>query len=114
MMFSSHNRDYRHFRKPYWLSDFKFNLSIVKNLASYLFFLPRHLQMRKHEIFSDEYAIVNDYDHRFSLLVYYIGVSNELEQLESIGFSEIKAQNDKGDQVEADQDSFWIYYLARK
>lgn len=114
MMFSSHNRDYRHFREPFWLTEPKFNLSFVKNLLSYVFFLPRHLEMRKQEVFSDEYAIVNDHDHRFSLLVYYINVGRQIEQLEDIGMSEVKAYNAKGDQISADKDSFWIYYLATK
>lgn len=114
IMFSSHNRDYRHFRKPYWLMEPKFSLSFVKNLLSYVFFLPRHLQMRKHEVFNDEYAIVNDQDHRFSLLVYYIGIGRQIKQLEDIGMSGIKAYNANGNQVNAYKDSFWIYYLATK
>ena len=114
IMFSSHNRDYRHFRKPYWLTEPKFNLSFVKNLLSYVFFLPRHLRMRKHEVFNDEYGIVNDQDHRFSLLVYYINVCRQIKQLEDTGMSDVKAYNMKGDQVIADKDSFWIYYLATK
>lgn len=114
MMFSSHNRDYRHFRRPYWLMEPKFSKSFAKNLLSYIYFLPRHLQMRKLEIFNDEYAIVNDQDHRFSLLVYYIRVGQQIKQLEDIGMSDVKAYNMKGDQVNADKDSFWIYYLGEK
>ncbi|HBE82355.1 MAG TPA: class I SAM-dependent methyltransferase [Blastocatellia bacterium] len=114
IMLSSHNRDYRHFRKPYWLTEPKFSLSFAKNLLSYVFFLPRHLQMRKHEVFNDEYAIVNDQDHRFSLLVYYIRVGQQIKQLEDIGLSDVKAYNMRGDRVTADKDSFWIYYLATK
>lgn len=114
IMFSSHNRDYRHFRKPYWLTEPKFKLSFVKNLVSYVVFLPRHLQMRRREVINDEYAIVNDQDHRFSLLVYYISISRQIKQLEDFGMSNVKAYSMKGDQVIADKDSFWIYYLATK
>ncbi|HRK51998.1 MAG TPA: hypothetical protein PLN05_16380 [Pyrinomonadaceae bacterium] len=70
--------------------------------------------MRKHEVFNDEYAIVNDQDHRFSLLVYYIGIGRQIKQLEDIGLSDVKAYNMRGDRVTADKDSFWIYYLATK
>lgn len=114
IMFSSHNRDYRHFRKPYWLTEPKFSLSFAKNLLSYIFFLPRHLQMRKHEVFNDEYAIVNDQDHRFSLLVYYIGIGKQIWQLENIGFFNIKAYNPTGEPVRSDLESFWIYYVGEK
>ncbi|QQS33547.1 MAG: class I SAM-dependent methyltransferase [Acidobacteriota bacterium] len=114
IMFSSHNRDYRRFGKPYWLTESKFSLSFAKNLLSYVFFLPRHLQMRRREVSNEEYAIVNDHDHRFSLLVYYISVGQQIKQLEDIGMSDIKAYDMTGEQVNADTDSFWIYYLATK
>ena len=113
-MFSSHNRDYRHFKKPYWLIEPRFNAGFVKNLLSYVFFLPKHLRMKKHEISGDEYAIVNDSDHRFSLLLYYIGINRQIEQLEKIGFSGIEAYNAQGESVKKDTESFWIYYLANK
>jgi hypothetical protein len=46
--------------------------------------------------------------------VYYINVSRQIKQLEDTGMSDVKAYNMKGDQVIADKDSFWIYYLATK
>lgn len=113
-VFSSHNRDYQHFKKPYWLIEPQFNAAFVKNLFSYVFFLPRHLRMKRHEISGDEYAIVNDSDHRFSLLLYYISIARQNEQLEKIGFSDIEAYNSQGEQVITDIESFWIYYLANK
>ena len=113
-MFSSHNRDYRYFKKPYWLIEPRINVALVKNVLSYAFFLPRHLRMKKHEISVDEYAIVNDSDHRFSLLLYYIGINRQVEQLEKIGFSDIEAYNAHGESVNTDTESFWIYYLANK
>ena len=113
-MFSSHNRDYRHFKKPYWLIEPRLSAALVKNVLSYLVFLPRHLRMKKHEIYGDEYAIVNDSDHRFSLLLYYIGIDRQIKQLEKIGFSDIEAYNAQGERVHTDAESFWIYYLANK
>lgn len=111
-MFSSHNRDYRHFKKPYWLIEPQLNAVFVKNLLSYLLFLPRHLQMKKYEVDVHEYAIVNDCDHRYSLLVYYIGIIAQVKQLEEIGFFNVEAYNAKGESVKTDTDSFWIYYLG--
>jgi SAM-dependent methyltransferase len=114
LMFSSHNRDYRHFGKPYWLKDIRLNLGFVKNLMSYFFFLPRHLLMKKREVYADEYAIVNDCDHRYSLLFYYIRINAQIKQLEKLGFSNIEAYNARGERVKTDTESFWIYYLAGK
>lgn len=113
-MFSSHNRDYRHFKKPYWLIEPRFNAAFVKNLLAYGFFFPRHLRMKKHEVSGDGYAIINDSDHRFSLLHYYIGIQKQIEQLEKIGFSDIEAYNAQGERIITDTKSHWIYYLANK
>lgn len=113
-MFSSHNLDYQLFNKPYWLNDSRLHVAFIKNLLSYFFFLPRHLWMKKHEVFSAEYAIINDSDHRYSLLVYYIGIAVQIGQLKEMGFFNIEAYNSKGEAVTADTESHWIYYLAYK
>jgi SAM-dependent methyltransferase len=113
-MFSSHNRDYRHFGKPYWLTELQLDPAFVKNLLSYFFFLPRHLRMKKKEIYDDEYAVVNDSDHRYSLLIYYISIAKQIQQLEKTGFSHIEAYDAQGALVKTDTESFWIHYLARK
>ena len=114
LMFSGHNLDYRHFDKPYWLINPEFNAGLIKNFFSYLFFLPRHLRMKRREIYDDEYAIVNDCDHRYSLLVYYTSIGAQIKRLAEIGYSGSTAYNHKGEPVTSDVDSLWIYYVARK
>ncbi len=114
LMFSGHNLDYRHFNKPYWLINPRFNVGLIKNFLSYLFFLPRHLGMKKREIYGDEYAIVNDCDHRYSLLVYYTSIGEQIKRLEEIGYSGSTAYNHKGEPVASDVESLWIYFVARK
>lgn len=113
-LFSSHNRDYRFFRKPYWLRDYKVSLTLGKNLLSYLFFTPRRLINRRYEIVTDKYALVNDADHRYSLLVYYISIPKQLEDLTEAGFVSVQAFSQEGVQVTEDRDSYWIYYAAVK
>ncbi|MFZ1700983.1 MAG: class I SAM-dependent methyltransferase [Pyrinomonadaceae bacterium] len=114
VMFSSHNRRYRHFKKPYWLTELRFSPSLIKNMLSHAFFYLRHLLMKKHEVDNDSYAIVNDSDHRFSLLIYYICIRKQIEQLHKIGFRDVGAYNSDGELVSEDTESFWVYYLARK
>lgn len=113
-MFSSHNRNYRYFRKPYWLKDWRFNPKLIKNVLAYLILMPKRLKMRKHEIFTDEYAIINDSDHRYSFLFYYISIAEQLKQLAEIGFVDNESYDANGELVTADTESFWIYYLAKK
>ena len=70
--------------------------------------------MKKHEIYTDDYAVVNDGDHRYSLLLYYISIDKQAKQLTEFGFSDIEAFDMKGNLVKTDTTSHWIYYLARK
>ena len=113
-IFSSHNRDYQYFNRPYWFNQRRFNMTLIKGVLSYLFFLPRHLWMKQHEESTDEYATINDSDHRYSMLVYYIGIAEQAKQLEDIGFSNVEAYNAAGESVRANKESFWIYYLANR
>jgi ubiquinone/menaquinone biosynthesis C-methylase UbiE len=113
-MFSSHNRDYQYFKKLPWRRKVEFNTSFFKFYLYCLYHLPKHFKMKKHEINNDDYALVNDPDHRFSLLLYYISIEKQTQQLTKAGFSDIEAYDTKGNIVESDVLSHWIYYLARK
>ncbi len=113
-MFSSHNRDYKYFRKLPWDQKFQFNRGFVIFYLHCLYHLPKHFKMKKHEIHTDEYAIVNDGDHRFSLLLYYISINNQKKQLAVNGFNNVEAYDINGELVTSDTDSHWIHYLARK
>lgn len=113
-MFSSHNRDYKYFTKLPWQRKIEFDARFLRFSLYCLYHLPKHLKMKKHEIHTDEYALVNDPDHRFSLLHYYISIDKQARQLASVGFSGIEAYDKEGKLVEADTSSDWIYYLAKK
>ena len=113
-MFSSHNRDYYNFNKLPWKQKIQFDQKFLKYLLYCLYHLPTHLRMKKHEIFSDEYALVNDGDHRFSMLLYYISIGKQVAQLNANGFENVEAYNINGEMVESDTASHWIYYLATK
>ncbi len=113
-VFSTHNRDYRHFHKLPWQAGTPFNLNLLKSCLYTLAFLPRHLRMRRYEVHADEYLIVNDNAHGFSLLTYYIGIEQQRAQLVAAGFADIHAYDLEGVEVESDQNSAWTYYLASK
>ena len=113
-MFSSHNREYHYFNKLPWRRKIEYDMQFLKFFLYCLYHLPKHYKMKKHEIFTDEYAIVNDGDHRYSLLAYYISIDKQAKQLTEFGFSEIEAFDMKGNLVKSDTTSPWIYYLARK
>ena len=112
--FSTHNRDCREFNKLPWQSGVEFNLPFFKNCLYALRFLPKHLSMRRHEVHTDEYAIINDNAHGFSLLTYYIGIECQKAQLESVGFANPAVYDMDGKEVESDQRFPWTYYLTQK
>ena len=113
-MFSSHNRDYRYFDKFPWQQKIHFNRSYLLFCLHCLYYLPNHFRMKQHEIHTEDYAVINDGDHRYSLLIYYIGIDKQIEQLTDIGFSGSEAYNMAGETVTSDVSSHWIYYLAKK
>ncbi|SRR6266496_3961375 len=113
-VFSTHNRDYKGFMKLPWQEDTSFSLGQLKSCLYSLAHWPRHLMMRKHEVFTNEYAIVNDSAHGFSLFTYYIGTSEQIKQLERAGFVQIEAYDMDGNRVQGDINYPWTYYLTRK
>lgn len=113
-MFSSHNRNYKNFNKLPWQQKIEFDMKFFKFFLYCLYHLPNHFKMKKHEIFTDDYAIVNDGDHRYSLLLYYITIEKQIKQLEEIGFNAIEAYDMNGNLPDNNNSSHWFYYLAKK
>jgi SAM-dependent methyltransferase len=113
-LFSTHNRDYKNYKKIDGTLHESLNLSQLKSYVYSLLHWPRHLVMRKHEVSTDEYAIINDNAHGYSLLTYYITVNDQIKQLEEAGFLQIEAYDMEGHRVKTGRDFPWTYYLARK
>jgi ubiquinone/menaquinone biosynthesis C-methylase UbiE len=112
-MFSTHNRDHKYFDKFPW-QEGKFDLGHLKSCLYTFLHLPKHYRMKKHEIRTERYAIINDTAHGFSLLAYYISLAEQVKQLDEAGFVEVEAYDMEGNPTEQDRDFPWIYYLARR
>ncbi len=113
-LFSAHNRDYEYFRKLPWQRRFHFSKRYLIYFLHCLYHLPKHLKMRKLEIHDEDYAIINDGDHRYSLLLYYISIDKQFEQLRQAGFRDVEAFDTEGKRVTKDRSSHWIHYTAIK
>lgn len=111
-MFSTHNRDYRYFNKLPWQEKARFKPGYLKSCLYSLYYLPKHLNMKKHHRCMPQYAIINDNAHGYSMLTYYINISEQVKQLEDVGFGSIEAYDMEGNIVNRDNSSVWIYYLA--
>ena len=110
----THNRDHKSFKKLPWQEDTSFSVGHLKSCLYTLVHWPRHWRMKQHEVYTDEYAIVNDSAHGFSLLTYYIGVGEQIKQLAREGFEQSESYNLDGEVVKSDTHFPWTYYLARK
>jgi SAM-dependent methyltransferase len=121
-IFSSHNRDFQ-IRSAYRFRGFvsapdpiqllKRNAIRVKR---YVTGILNHLDLKRIEIRRREYAFLNDPSHNFRLLTYYIKKESQIEQLETIGFSDIEMVDESGSFLRPDQEcrDGWIYYVCRK
>lgn len=113
-MFSTHNRDYQYFKKLPWRRKIEYDFQFAWFFLYCLYHLPKSFRMKKYEIYEEKFAVINDPDHRYSLLLYYISIENQVKQLNEIGFSDVEAYNLDGRLVERDNTSDWLHYLARK
>jgi len=116
-VFSSHNRDYAPARSEPRL---EFSLDPFRQ-ARLLYNFFRRWRNRRHnrpyERFNDDYWILNDSSHLFSLLTHYISVPGEVRELGEHGFEALEAYGHDGmtlDLTKPDTKNSWIYYVARK
>ena len=75
------------------------------------------LKNRNHQVFNEQYAIINDVAHNYAMLTYYIDKKNQLSQLEDVGFETVEMYDTLGNMLNLDsddKDSAWIYYVARE
>jgi SAM-dependent methyltransferase len=113
-LFSTHNRDQRHFDRLPWQQGLSFDLNFIKNCVHALCYLPKHLSLKKHAVHRNEYAVINDNAHGYSLLTYYISLGKQIEQLDRMGFGEAEGYDFAGKVCQSDTTSPWIYYLTSK
>jgi SAM-dependent methyltransferase len=116
-VFSSHNLEYlRH--NPISLPPLQLSadaLQCARRIRGYVLARYHRMRNRKMECSGDGYAIVNDNGCNFSLVVYYVNVERQKEQLAAAGFSgSVVCVAEDGEEVQSDTTSPWIHYWVRK
>lgn len=106
--FSSHNRAALGSR-PLEVSP-----AALKEVLKKLILLPRRWRLRRLEMQTNEYAILNDSGLHYSLLTYYIDIAAQIAQLTAAGFTAIEAYDVNGVRVTEDNTSPFVHYLARR
>jgi len=115
-VFSSHNRNH----EP---TNPEPRLGLSRNPATQLKETLRYLRRKKNrrrnrnlESRNEEYALINDMAHDYSLLTYYTRKAQQIHQLEHTGFDVFELYDANGELLHpdgADEHSSWIYYVAR-
>ncbi len=115
-VFSTHNRNYHNITlKPV----FKFNLNpkkFINNIISYIQQLNNNSKLKKEQVDTNDYAILNDIGNNFSLLTYYITKEKQAEKLSSLGFEVIDLFNMHGQTLnlnDNDSNDNWIYFVTK-
>jgi len=116
-IFSSHNRNHRFAISRPGIGILTTPCKQAGNIIKFLKSMRNHLRNKNQQVFKDQYAIINDVAHNYAMLTYYIDKVNQIKQLEDVGFETIDMYDTLGNmlfQDSDDQDSAWIYYVAKK
>ena len=116
-VFSSHNRNHRYaISRPIM----EFSRAPCKQVANFLKFLKstsNRLRNENHQVFNEQYVIINDIAHNYAMLTYYIDKVHQVSQLKAMGFETVEMYDTLGNVLNLDsedKDSAWIYYVAKK
>jgi SAM-dependent methyltransferase len=114
-LFSSHNRNVLAANGPAIAKlTHRSRMRALKGRVKEIMLKPRHWLMRRHEVYADEYAVVNDSALRYCLLTYYVAPDYQVKQLSTLGFSVEGIYDSFGRTVGNDDRSPWLHYLATK
>ena len=117
LAFSAHNRRCARVRGGPPLDRSRNPLTQAANVVRWIRRSRNHARMRSLEFDGNEYALVNDPAHDYTLLHYYIATDAQRRQLESTGFHLLEMYDHDGNTlVEGadDRASPMIWYVARK
>ncbi|MDR4499339.1 MAG: class I SAM-dependent methyltransferase [Candidatus Scalindua sp.] len=116
-VFSAHNRNHRY---AITYPGFAFSTDphiLLKNIIKFIKSILNHTRQKKKQQFENEYAIINDRAHNYSMLTYYIDKKSQKSQLREVGFDIVEMYDTSGNVLEDndyDGNSAWIYYVAQK
>jgi SAM-dependent methyltransferase len=116
LVFSSHNRDWKHIGVGPRLR-FKLNpLSQARCVVDYLREIANYRRIKSQERWEAEYAVVCDDAHGFAALHYYIRRAVQAQQLTAAGFRLLECLDEMGLTLATDaddRDNSTIHFIAR-
>ena len=116
-VFSSHNRNHRYAISRPKMEFSRTPCKLAENFIKFLKSTRNRLSNKNHQVFNEQYAIINDIAHNYAMLTYYINKSHQVPQLKAMSFETIEMYDTLGNVLNLDsddKDSAWIYYVAKK
>jgi SAM-dependent methyltransferase len=117
VIFSSHNREYRHALRGPTLAFSRNPITQLKNLAAWTRSLLNNARFRRLYQFEEEFALLCDEAHYYACLHYYIDQSTQRRQLARFGFRVVDVLDHHGrsvTEVDPTCESPWLMYVARR
>lgn len=116
LMFTAHNRNWEHALHGPRLR--RSRNPVTQMLLGLHWFrsVGNRMRLRRLQVFTDEYAILNDMAHDFSLMHYNIAPDRQRRQLSEQGFDTIEVLDDRGHTRtlgDPAPDCPWLMYVAR-
>jgi ubiquinone/menaquinone biosynthesis C-methylase UbiE len=114
--FSCHNAGYKYFDKMPWQQPLKYDYYYFKHILKVLLNLSRINRLKKQNQYSENYSIIIDEAHFYSLFHYYVKPAYQVEVLEAMGFDNIKIIGKDGKIVDSHNtaESDFLYYYCKK
>jgi len=116
-VFSSHNRNHRYAISRPKMKFSRTPCKLAEDFIKLLKSMSNRLRNKNHQVFNEQYAIINDIAHNYAMLTYYINKAHQVSQLKAMSFETIEMYDTLGNVLNLDsddKDSAWIYYVAKK
>ena len=112
--FSTHNKNHPDFNTSPWLNRNNSLLTNIKTFIKLIPFFTRKMRHKKNELFSKDFAIINDSAHNYGLMTFYTSPAFLRTQLADAAFGEINFYTKLGEKKEDSELENWIFVTGKK
>ncbi len=112
--FSTHNKDHFTFDQQPWTDKNNSFFTNLKTFIKLLPFLPKHALQKKKEIRFNDYSIINDSAHNYSLMTFYTSPQFLKKQLKDHHFADVKLFSKDAKEVDEKKLDDWIFVSCKK
>ena len=121
-VFSTYNQSSPEHTEGFQFPEYEFSINPARLLVRSARFVKATLtrlvnrsRFRKHDVRTPEYSMINDKCHDYGTMLYYISLSNQRRQLETIGFAkDAEAYDFDGSLIQSDTSHDSLALIARK